>query len=149
MPPQIQRLAMLVVAIVGAYFAARGVLRPHSFGQYGWYRGAALGELSALPASFAGRAACAECHAETVAAMEKSKHKDLSCESCHGANLEHSQNPATTTRKITNPRFCLRCHEANPSRPSKFPQVDPAEHFADSTCLECHQPHAPTEISAK
>jgi len=149
MPPQILRLLVLTLAIAGSYFVARAVLKPACFGQYGWYRGDALGEIASLPASYAGKAACEECHDAVVEKKAKSKHKTISCESCHGPNGEHADNPATETKKITDPKFCLRCHQANPSKPVKFPQIDPAEHFSDLKCGECHLAHAPSESPSK
>jgi hypothetical protein len=145
MPPQIQRLSLLTILIIVGYVAARGVLRPRSFGEYGWYRGEALREIAALPVAYAGRTACFECHGPVREAMAKSKHKEVHCESCHGASFAHAENPALSPSPITDPRFCLRCHRADVSRPAKFPQVNPAEHFGDSKCGECHRPHAPTE----
>ncbi len=149
MPPQIQRLLLLTVFIVAAYGAARATLKPRSFGELGWYRGAALKELSSLPTVYAGKAECAGCHGPVLEKMAPSKHQGVSCEACHGPCAVHLENPAELPAKIANPRFCLRCHAASPSRPAQFPQIDPAEHFRDSTCLECHSPHAPAEAPAK
>ena len=149
MPPQIQRLLLLVMAIAGAYFTAVHFLTPKSFGQYGWYRGAALGEIAALSIRYAGKAACADCHSEILDKMAKSKHQGVACEACHGASADHAENPAVEPRKITDPQFCLRCHRASPSKPAKFPQVDPADHFGDSRCQECHLPHSPNDSPTK
>ncbi|HMX63330.1 MAG TPA: hypothetical protein PKD58_09710, partial [Candidatus Sumerlaeota bacterium] len=62
MPPQIVRLVLLTIGIVGSYLIARSFLTPASFGQYGWFRANAMGEIASLPRSYAGRKACAECH---------------------------------------------------------------------------------------
>ncbi len=144
-PPQITRLILLTAAIVVSYFIARHFLVPESFGQYGWYRGNALRELSSLPVSYAGRDACAECHAEVVTKKAKSNHREVGCESCHGPNRAHADDPTITPAKIVDPRFCLRCHQTDPARPAKFPQIDAGEHNAGQTCMECHQPHSPME----
>ena len=45
LPPQIVRLVLLTVGIVGSYLVARYFLTPSSFGQYGFYRGQALEEV--------------------------------------------------------------------------------------------------------
>ncbi len=149
MPPQILRLLILTLAIAGSYFSARAVLKPASFGQYGWYRGDALVELADRPINYAGKATCEDCHDEVVKVKSKSNHKSLSCESCHGPNAGHARDYSIETKKIKDPKFCLICHEANPSKPAKFPQIDPAEHFSDSKCVECHLPHAPSESPPK
>ena len=148
-PPQIVRILILIVTVVALYMLARHFLVPASFGQYGWYRGNALQELRALPTSYAGRAACLECHADVAKKMDESSHKSIACESCHGPNQPHADDPTTTPLKIEDPRFCLRCHQANPSRPARFPQIDSAEHNAGKPCMECHLPHAPTDAPAK
>ena len=149
-PPQIVRIIALTALIVVAYFVARHFLVPASFHQYGWYRGDALKENAAKPISFAGRAACAECHTDVAEALDKSPHRSISCESCHDANHAHAEDPtAVTPAKIANPKFCLRCHEYSLSRPAKFPQVESASHNSDQACMECHSPHAPTEAPSK
>jgi hypothetical protein len=145
MPPQITRLVYLTLAIVASYFVARGFLVPQSFGQYGWYRGNALKEIAALPVSYAGRAACAGCHDDPAGQLAKGSHKGLSCESCHGPGSAHAEDPTVAAPKPTGPRFCLRCHELNLSRPAKFPQVETADHFPDQACAECHAPHSPKD----
>lgn len=149
LPPQLSRLCLLTLMIVGGYFGARHFLTPETFGAYGWFRGNALHELAGRPTTYAGRKACVDCHEDLVKKMAASKHLQVSCESCHGPNQAHVEDPTTTPAKISNPRFCLRCHQANPSRPEKFPQVNPADHFGDQACAECHQPHSPTESPGK
>jgi cytochrome c553 len=145
LPPQIERLAMLTVAIIGSYFIARLFLVPASFGKLGWYRADALKDYAALPISYAGAASCEECHTEEATAKAKGNHKSVSCESCHGPLSAHVQDATVTPAKITDLRFCVRCHEANPSRPEKFPQVNVAEHSGLKNCLECHKAHQPRE----
>jgi hypothetical protein len=148
-PPQFTRLILLALVIVGTYLVARHFLVPASFGEYGWYRGDALRERAALPIVYAGRAACAECHSEVAEGLTKTKHATVSCESCHGPNAAHADDPTALPAKIADPRFCVRCHAASPSRPTGFPQVDVAAHAQNQGCTECHQPHDPTEAPSK
>jgi len=145
MPPQIFRLILLVVGIVVSYSTARYFLTPPSFRQYGWYRGDALAELSSHQIVFAGKVACEECHSDHMAKLKKYSHKGLSCESCHGAGQAHVDNPEV---KLDMPGYaqCLRCHEANPTRPKTHKQVVSKDHYAGSKCKECHVPHAPSEV---
>jgi hypothetical protein len=145
LPPQIERLAMLSVAILVLYFTARFFLVPSSFGKYGWYRADALKDYAALPISYAGTAACVDCHSEVAEKKAKGNHKSISCESCHGAQNAHAEDPTALPAKITDPNFCVRCHAANPSRPEKFPQVNVTEHAGKQNCIECHSPHQPKE----
>lgn len=149
MPPQITRLVILTVLIVATYLLARHFLVPPTFGQYGWYRGAAHGEIADMKPTYAGRLACAECHTDEAAVLGKGEHKTVSCEACHGPNAAHAEDPNQSPGKIANPTFCLRCHSASPSRPAKFPQIDPADHNKGEPCLSCHLPHSPLEAPDK
>jgi hypothetical protein len=143
-PPQIVRLILLTIGIVGSYFVARAFLTPHTFGDYGWYRGAALAEMADRPISFAGKKACDECHSDVVLKLAKHEHKTLSCEGCHGPADAHATNPDA---KLDKPTFaqCVRCHEANPSRPTWHKQIVVNKHY-QGKCTECHVPHSPNDV---
>jgi hypothetical protein len=143
LPPQILRLVLLTLAIVGSYLVARAFLTPPSFGQYGWYRGAALGEIAARPPVFAGKKACDECHSDILHKLAADAHKTLSCEACHGVSREHGDNPDILPDKATG-SHCLRCHEANPGRPAWFKQIVVKDHYSGK-CTECHMPHQPNQ----
>jgi hypothetical protein len=145
MPPQVLRLLLLALGIVGSYCIARYFLTPPSFGKYGWFRGEALIELQARERVFAGAKACEECHSEEVAKLQKHEHKSLSCEGCHGPGQAHADNPDV---KIAQQNYspCVRCHEADPSRPKWHKQIIARSHYTGSKCTECHVPHAPTEV---
>ena len=148
MPPQIVRLVLLTIAIVGSYLVARYFLTPPSFGQYGWYRGQALEELASRDRVFAGKSACEECHSEAVSKLAKAEHKTLACEGCHGPCQAHADKPDVT--EFNPPKLgysvCLRCHEANPSRPKWHKQIIIKTHYTGQKCTECHVPHQPLEV---
>ncbi|SPE54517.1 conserved exported hypothetical protein [Verrucomicrobia bacterium] len=143
LPPQILRLILLTLGIVGSYLVARAMLTPPSFHEYGWYRGEALEELSARTPVFAGKKACEECHSDILQKLGQFEHKTLSCEACHGVSREHADNNDILPVKLTG-SHCLRCHEANPSRPKWFKQIVVREHYTGK-CSECHVPHAPNQ----
>ncbi len=146
MPPQVFRLCLLAVGIVVAYSTARYFLTPPSFRQYGWYRGEALAELTERQTVYAGRKACDECHSDQVQLLAKHGHKSLSCEGCHGPGQAHADNPDVKIDK-QNYSPCVRCHEANPSRPKWHKQIVTKAHYSGSSkCTECHVPHAPSEV---
>ncbi len=145
MPPQIFRLFLLVVGIVVIYSTARAFLTPKSFRQYGWYRGEALTELASRQAVFAGKKACEECHSDQFQKLQKGEHKSLSCEACHGPGQAHADNPDVQIDR-SNVGACLRCHEANPSRPKWHKQITIKTHYSGSKCTECHVPHSPSEV---
>ena len=141
MPPQIVRLVLLTLAIVGSYLTARAFLTPSTFGELGWYRSKALVELRSRTPVFAGKQACDECHSDILQKLGQFEHKTLSCETCHGVSREHADKPDVLPAKLTG-NFCVRCHEANPSRPKWFKQIVAREHYPGQ-CIECHKPHQP------
>ena len=143
MPPQILRLVLLTLAIVGSYMVARVFLTPATFGQYGWYRGAALEELAARTPVYADKKACDECHSDILHKLAGDAHKTLSCEACHGVSRTHADDPDILPVKLTG-SHCIRCHEANPSRPAWFKQIVVKDHYSGK-CTECHIPHQPTQ----
>lgn len=145
MPPQVFRIFLLALGIVVVYSIARYFLTPDSFGEYGWYRGEALAELAKREPVYAGKAACAECHSDEYQALVKHEHKTLSCESCHGTGQAHADNP-DVKMEMLNYGHCVRCHQANPSRPKWLKQIASKAHYAGSKCTECHVPHSPTEV---
>ena len=145
LPPQILRLVLLTVGIIGSYMAARAVLRPASFGQYGWYRGDALEEIAARPRTFGGMKACEECHSDILQKLAKFEHKTISCETCHGPAQAHADNPDVKLPKFTD-LDCMRCHEVNASRPKWLKQILIKDHYHGQRCIECHLPHQPNEV---
>ncbi len=147
MPPQLIRLVLLAAGIVVAYSVARYCLTPPSFRQYGWSRGAALTELRTKDPVFAGKQACEECHGDELKKLAGHAHKSLSCEGCHGPSQAHTQDPDNAKVKPEKPSSgdCLRCHEANPSRPKWHKQIVSKTHNPGSKCTECHVPHMPDE----
>ena len=144
MPPQVLRLVLLTIGIVGSYLVARAILTPQSFGEYGWYRGAALTELASHDRVYAGAKSCEECHSEQQAVLLSNAHKTLSCEGCHGPSQSHADNPDLKP-EILNYSHCVRCHEANPSRPKWHKQIVAKSHYPGDACTECHLPHHPAE----
>jgi len=146
MPPQIVRLVLLTIGIVGSYLVARFFLTPASFGQYGWYRANALVEIATPKAVYVGAKACDECHAEEIQKVAKAEHKNVACESCHGAGQAHSDNPDRNKISVPTDSLCVRCHETDPSRPEWLKQINSKDHYTDQKCTECHVPHQPNEV---
>ncbi len=146
MPPQIVRLVLLTLGIVGSYGVAWKLLVPKTFGEYGWYRGAALGEIAARKPVFAGMKSCDECHSDVLQKLAKYEHRTVSCESCHGPGRAHADDPdIKTPRGQFADGDCLRCHQSNPTRPLWIKQVDPIEHYRADKCTGCHVGHQPKE----
>lgn len=141
------RMASLFAVGIAAFLVLQHVFVPRGFGLYGHYRAGALDDArnpALHPVHYAGRAACADCHAEVVAARKGSRHEQVGCEACHGPAARHASDPGQVKPTLPDPRaVCIRCHSASASRPKGFPQVVVAEHADSGACTSCHQPHAP------
>jgi hypothetical protein len=138
------RVVIVVAVAVLVFYLIRRIVVPPSFGEYGHYRAASLGEIRARPVSFAGQAACAVCHDEIAQKRSQGKHAKVACEACHGPLAQHADDP--DTHKVQKPdvaTLCVRCHEADPAKPKSFPQVDSKDHAQGALCNACHDPHRP------
>ncbi|MEI7728559.1 MAG: hypothetical protein WCO56_03270 [Verrucomicrobiota bacterium] len=145
MPPQIVRLVFVTIAIAVGYFAARKVLTPDSFGQYGHFRGNALALVASRAPVYAGQKACDECHSEILAKVAKAPHAPVSCEACHAACQAHAANPEVKTDKLTD-GLCARCHERTTGRPAWHKQINLKNHYnGQGACKTCHIPHQPND----
>ena len=138
------RLVLVLGGVVLVFLAIRHFIVPPSFGQYGHYRAASLGEVRARPISFAGQAACAVCHDEMAQKRSQGKHAKVACEACHGPLAAHAEDPdGHKAQKPDVATLCVRCHEAEPAKPTSFPQVVSQEHSQGVVCNTCHDPHRP------
>jgi hypothetical protein len=130
--------ALLAIIVIGV----RAIL-PSSLTDQRQFDAASVEREMARPVRFAGSDVCAGCH-DQYAVKQKGYHRNLSCETCHGTAKDHVENPMEV--KPTLPRlreFCVRCHTYDPSRPTGFPQINPAAHNPLKPCIGCHNPHDP------
>jgi hypothetical protein len=141
------RLALVFVALVVVFVAARAMLKPEGFGTYGHYRAGALQDNRAHALTFAGRAACLDCHQAIDDEKKTGAHVGVGCEACHGPQQAHVEDPASVVpaRPVAK-TLCLICHLENVAKPTGFPQIDPADHAGDFDCGTCHRPHVPLPI---
>jgi len=77
-------LGLFVIAFL-VFWVIRGYVVPKTFGEYGHYRGAAIGDVAAHPIKFAGHQSCEQCHTDIADAKTKGAHAHVNCEACHGA----------------------------------------------------------------
>ena len=77
--------------------------------------------------------------------LTKHEHKSLACESCHGPGEAHADDPRKDNIDRSSYAACIRCHEANPSRPKWHKQIVSKNHYTGK-CTECHVPHSPSEV---
>jgi hypothetical protein len=149
MPQQVYRLAVAFALVLVALIAARYFLVPDTFGDLGHYRAAALDSIAAHPKQYASHQECALCHSGIAEARLASNHRGVTCEACHGPAAAHASAPMDTKPSIPRDReFCILCHEFNPTRPTGFPQVEPALHNFPTACVTCHEPHEPELLVA-
>jgi uncharacterized CHY-type Zn-finger protein len=135
------RFAGLFVLAFLAFLVIRHFVVPKSFGQYGHYRAAAIGEIAAHPIKFAGHQACEDCHTDIQDIKRVGKHAHVNCEACHGALADHAADPASVTPvKPDTAVLCVRCHATSAAKPAGFPQSTP---HSDAPCQTCHNPHSP------
>jgi hypothetical protein len=147
MPKQVSRLAVIFALLLAAFVVVRWIAKPHSFYEYGHYRGKALDELSAGEPKYVERTACADCHDTQAAQNLAGPHKVISCQTCHGPGDAHIAEPSTTNIQLpVATELCLRCHRQDPARPHNFPQIIPSEHSGGEPCETCHVVHNPIEI---
>jgi transcription elongation factor Elf1 len=137
------RFAFLFVVAFAVFLVVRHFVVPKSFGEYGHYRGAAIGEIAARPVHFAGHDTCETCHADIAEAKKAGKHGHVNCEACHGPLAKHADDPSITPPKLDTAVLCVRCHAASAAKPKDFPQVDAGQHSGGLPCETCHQPHSP------
>jgi hypothetical protein len=143
-PKQLIPLLIIFVVVTAGLIAARSLLVPDTFGEYGHYRAAAVDEIAARNIVYAGANTCIDCHDDIYALKQDSHHKLVACEVCHGPAANHAEAPdeyipdAPRGRKL-----CPRCHDYNPSRPTGFPQIQAEWHNPGKACMSCHNPHNP------
>lgn len=147
MPKQIQRLALVFLALIAIFLVTRKLLIPDTFGQYGHYRGDALIDNRDHEVKYLGEKACLDCHEEYGELKASDLHAEISCESCHGPGWKHVEEPEPGNIILPEGReFCGLCHSLNAARSTdNVAQVDLKEHNPESVCTECHNPHAPWE----
>ena len=137
-----------VAAVFGVGFVAfllvRSMLIPSDFGVYGFFRAGALTDVRARPVSYAGEAACVDCHNTVADERRPSKHVQVHCEACHGPLAKHAAGEMDTPPAKPDSRLlCPTCHTKSVGKPVGFPQVVVADHAGDAECTACHKPHSP------
>ncbi len=143
-PQQIKSLLILFLILMAIFIIGRRFFIPKTFGLYGHYRAAVVDSIMNDSLKYAGQHACAECHDDIYEMKQKVFHRNVSCETCHGAAYAHTQAPDEHTLPAPRERgYCILCHSYNPSRPTGFPQIEPLTHNPLKSCMSCHDPHAP------
>lgn len=101
-----------------------------------------VAEWSSLPIQYAQSSMCVDCHQDKYSMWEKSNHRTVNCENCHGPAKAHLETKAHLVTDNSR-ELCGLCHAKLVSRPSDFPQVDMEEMGEQAECVTCHDPHDP------
>jgi len=147
-PEQIKRLAVVIAVIIAAVIAIRFVILPSSLFDMQFHRRSTVEREVAKNIAFAGATVCGTCHVDQMTKKSKGYHKNVNCETCHGAAQAHLENPANKPAAPRGREFCAFCHAYDPSRPTGFPQINPVVHNPLKPCTNCHSPHDPVPPEA-
>ena len=160
-------LGSILLLVGTGFMTVRHLMTPPSFGQFGHYRGTALGDCADKKRNLITREDCTGCHATLKHPLGKA-HLHVHCADCHGQAREHIEACTVEKGKVaagapfvcnknnlmpTNQKaICLHCHAKVVGRAPKHPQIDFEEHMKDqgpkdptspSVCLQCHRAHDP------
>ena len=143
-PEQVRRLSILLIVLAVVFVIVTSILVPSDFGEYGHYRGSAIGEIVSQEMQYAGQEVCFDCHEDMVDLKKTGYHRDVACEVCHGPAAKHAEEPGSVELLSPTERgYCPLCHEYLPARPTGFPQIVSASHNPIQPCISCHEPHDP------
>jgi hypothetical protein len=142
LPEAVVRVGIVFLLFISTVAFARWMI-PASLKNGREHRTATVKRESAKTVHYAGADACNECHKEINAVKTDGYHRNLSCETCHGASKDHSEDPDVKPLTEKARDACTRCHAYDPSRPTGFPQINPVVHNPRKQCVECHKPHSP------
>ncbi len=141
-------VAILFLAII---LIVRHLMVPDDFGvhgenfTYGFHRLGSIDDWKQVTLKYQGKEYCQDCHEDEFEENTAFVHSIIECENCHGAALQHPDDPETL--EIDRSRnLCLRCHVSLPypgSQREIIPGIDPIEHHERKECSECHNPHNP------
>jgi hypothetical protein len=160
MKNHVLRPLIVFLGIVALILLARLVLVPKDFGaydrgyMYSWHR---LGneeewKNKIVKVKYQGKEYCKDCHSDKYDSINKTPHKIIQCENCHGPagtpeGVVHFDADKLPKLPIDRSRAqCLRCHFPLPyptSGRAKIRGVDPDKHNPDVECSSCHNPHNP------
>jgi hypothetical protein len=158
MKNHVLRPLFMVIGIGILLLVARSLYVPKDFGigergyMYGWHRLSNEEEWKnkIIKVKYRGREYCKDCHADKYDSINKSPHKIITCENCHGpANDASGEHYSEQRPKLPIDRTraqCLRCHYPLPystSGRAKIRSIDPDKHNPDTECAMCHNPHHP------
>ena len=144
LPEQAVRVVVVFLVLVTGVLAVRQFIIPPEMKEPALQKSSSMEREVAREIKYAGAQVCDQCHEKEPQLKKIGYHRDLACESCHGAAQKHVEN--STDVKPTSPKkrdYCSYCHRYNSSRPTGFPQINPDTHNPRKPCITCHNPHNP------
>ena len=144
LPEQAVRVVVLFLVLAAGVFVIRQFIIPPEMKDTVLQKRSSTEREAAKEIRYAGAEVCVQCHEKEPEIKKTGYHRDLACESCHGAAQKHVENP--TDVKPTSPKkrdYCSYCHKYNSSRPTGFPQINLDTHNPRKPCIACHDPHNP------
>ncbi len=144
-PTQLLQLGIIFAVVGVGVVMLRQEFIPETFGDLGHYRAAAVDANAELKPRYAGWETCAKCHPDKIETKNKSFHRTVSCEACHGPAVDHTRRAMRIRPEVPTGREpCLACHEYLESKPTGFPQIIAERHNPMRSCTSCHDAHDPT-----
>jgi hypothetical protein len=120
---------------------------------YGWYRKGDEEFWKNFKIKYQGKEYCKDCHEKNYRSINKSPHRNIECENCHGPAgtpegvLHHDPDKLPKLAIDRSREQCYRCHVYLPYPTSGRSEIngfpDPEKHNPGVECVMCHNPHDP------
>ncbi len=144
----------LLVIFAVLFMGGKFIFHPKSFGMYGHYRAASVGEIAAANPAYLNPSAFSADYPKVYETWSAGIHNVVKCQVCHrpvGNSLNTASlsadtpHPATTALPMPGDsrRLCVKCHEKIAGRPEYMRQIEVASHYGERQCTACHNPHSP------
>ena len=152
------RPLIVVMGIVLLILAARLFYVPKDFGSYergyiySWHRKGDEDTWKHFKIKYQGKEYCKDCHEKNYASINKSPHRIIPCEDCHGPagsdeGVLHYDDKRPKLAIDRTRQQCYRCHVKLPypgtARAAIKGFPDPEQHNPGMECVMCHNPHDP------
>ncbi len=136
------KAGVVVCALSVAFFLVASAASS-LYGEYGFHPAENARSWAALTPTYAGAAVCGRCHSTEYVPWTTSKHKGVTCESCHGPLGVHATADPPTPVGATDAsdKICILCHEKIVGRPAGFQALVLESHYPGVSCLQCHNTH--------
>ena len=153
MKNHVWRPLIVVIGIVILILAARVVYVPKDFGvfergyMYSWHKKSDEDWWKNFKIKYQGKEYCKDCHSDKYESINKTPHKIIPCEDCHGPAIDHPSEARPKLDIDKSRELCYRCHVKLPYPTSDRAKIkgflDPEQHNPGMECVMCHNPHDP------